>query len=151
MNKFIGNNKKLFFVTNNSNKSRNEFVAKSNKIGFNFGLDNIILIAYLVVQYLKAINFEKKCYVVGTTGIIRELDAASLCIVNIMTTCAEREPLVMGKPNKHFCDILEKEYKVDPERTFMIGDPCNTDILLGKNCAFQTLLVETGIQNATDI
>ncbi|XP_055626765.1 glycerol-3-phosphate phosphatase-like [Toxorhynchites rutilus septentrionalis] len=228
INKFIENNKKLFFVTNNSTKTRNEFVAKSNKLGFNVGLDNIISTAYLAAQYLKAKHFDKKCYVVGTTGITRELDAVGIrhtgagpdvlqgtlgeavhafqpdpevgavvvgfdehfsflkmmraasylndpevlfigtntderfpmpdcvipgtgSIVNAVTTCAEREPIVMGKPNKHICDILEEEYKVDPKRTLMIGDRCNTDILLGKNCGFQTLLVETGIHNAADI
>lgn len=228
INKFIENGKKLFFVTNNSTKTRPEFVTKSVKLGFNVGVDNIISTAFLAAQYLKGKGFSKTVYVVGSTGITRELDAVGIrhigigpdilegslaeavqaftpdpeigavivgfdehfnfikmmkaasyldrpdvifigtntderfpmpgcvipgtgSIVNAVTTCAERKPIVVGKPNKHICDILEMEYKVDPSRTLMIGDRCNTDILLGKNCGFKTLLVETGIHKAADI
>ncbi|XP_058834863.1 glycerol-3-phosphate phosphatase-like [Topomyia yanbarensis] len=228
INKFIDNGKKLFFVTNNSTKTRPEFVTKAVNLGFNVGVDNIISTAYLAAQYLKAKKFNKKVYVIGTTGITRELEAVGIehigvgpdnlqgtlvdavhgfspdpevgavivgfdehfsfvkmmkaatylndpevifigtntderfplpdrvipgtgSIVNAVTTCTERPPTVMGKPNKYICDILEQQYKVNPERTLMIGDRCNTDILLGKNCGFQTLLVETGIHKAEDV
>ncbi|XP_053680753.1 glycerol-3-phosphate phosphatase-like [Anopheles nili] len=228
INKFIACGKQLFFVTNNSTKTRPEFVEKAVRLGFNVSIDNIISTAYLAAQYLKNVGFKKTVYVIGSTGITKELDnvgiqhvglgADTLCgtlaetvasfepdpnvgavivgfdehfsfvkmmkaasylnnpdvifiatntderfpttdrvipgtgsIVKAVATCAERDPIVMGKPNPHICEIVRKEYNVDPARTLMIGDRCNTDILLGKNCDFQTLLVETGIHNAADI
>lgn len=71
--------------------------------------------------------------------------------VNAIQTCAEREPIVIGKPNPAICATLVKEKIVDPARTLMIGDRANTDVLLGYNCGFKTLLVGTGIHQLSDV
>ncbi|XP_016982077.1 glycerol-3-phosphate phosphatase [Drosophila rhopaloa] len=71
--------------------------------------------------------------------------------VRAIQTCAEREPIVIGKPNPEICESLISQKKIDPSRTLMIGDRANTDILLGYNCGFQTLLVGSGIHQLKDV
>lgn len=71
--------------------------------------------------------------------------------VSAIQTCAERKPFVIGKPNPAICEQLIKNKKINPARTLMIGDRANTDILLGHNCGFQTLLVGSGIHQLSDV
>ncbi|BFF97021.1 glycerol-3-phosphate phosphatase [Drosophila madeirensis] len=71
--------------------------------------------------------------------------------VKAIQTCSERTPTVIGKPNPAICESLLNPKKIDPARTLMIGDRANTDILLGFNCGFQTLLVGSGIHHLSDV
>lgn len=221
--------KGVYFVTNNSTKTRGEFADKAKSMNFNVGLAEIISPSYMAAQYLHSRGFDKEVYIIGSNGIAQELDAVNIrhhgvgpdensenlnkflqeefknnpdvgavivgfdeffnfkkmvracsyldrpeclflatntderfptpdhvipgtgALVKAVETAAERVPTIMGKPHPHARDILMKTCSLDPERTLMIGDRCNTDILFGKNCGFKTLLVETGIHTEVDV
>lgn len=58
---------------------------------------------------------------------------------------------ILGKPNPAICRTILNDGITKPLRTLMIGDNCKTDILLGKNCGFQTMLVGSGVHKLNDI
>jgi len=72
-------------------------------------------------------------------------------MVAAVATAAGRKPVVLGKPSKFMFEIVQKRHpSIQPERTLMIGDRANTDILLGKNCGLQTLLVGSGVHSLAE-
>lgn len=227
INKFQELGKKVYFVTNNSTKTRHEFLEKAHKLGFKIDENGIVSTAYATAKYLQKRAFTQKVYLVGTSGISRELDNVGIkhtesgpdvttniqnlfaefkpdpeigavvvgfdehlsfpkmykaatylanpeclfigtntderfpsrngvvpgtgSIVRAIETCSERKATIMGKPNRSICESLIADNSIIPERTLMIGDRANTDILLGTNCGFQTLLVGSGVHSLDDV
>ncbi|CAK9805448.1 Glycerol-3-phosphate phosphatase [Anthophora plagiata] len=76
---------------------------------------------------------------------------ATGCFVRTIEAASNRSAVMLGKPESFISDYIIKKYGLKPERTLMIGDNCNTDILLGKRCGFKTLLVLTGITTQNDV
>ena len=86
-------------------------------------------------------------------------------MVAAVKTASGRDPVVLGKPSKFMFEVIimndhhiyhsnsninfqivqKRHPGIVPERTLMIGDRANTDILLGKNCGLQTLMVGSGV------
>lgn len=222
--------KRVFFVTNNSTKTRSGFLDKAHNLGFKISQDNLLSTAYAAAQYLKQREFNKKVFLVGSSGIADELKNVGIEVVNspgpdviktnyqdifaneftvdpdvgavvvgfdehisfpklmkaatylsnpdvlfigtntderfpskmgvvpgsgtivrAVETCSERTATIMGKPNPSICDHLVASDTIVPSRTLMIGDRCNTDILLGANCGFQTLMVGTGVHRLHEV
>ncbi|KAF6256470.1 HAD-like domain-containing protein [Scenedesmus sp. NREL 46B-D3] len=70
----VGLGKRLVFVTNNSTKSRAGYLGKFTGLGLNVNAEEIYSSSYAAAAYLESINFNKKVYVIGESGILEELD-----------------------------------------------------------------------------
>lgn len=229
INRFVELGKKVFFITNNSTKTRSELLKKALGLGFNITEEGILSTSWAAAKYLQNRKFNKKVYIVGTTGISQELDLVGIrhsgvgpdvltgsmadlvnggfqpdpevgavivgfdehfsypkmlkagtylndpkvtfiatntdaqfpapacvvpgtgCIVSAIEVCAQRKPIIMGKPETSIAEPLFTEHGIVAGRTLMIGDRGDTDILLGTRCKLQTLLVGTGIHNLKDV
>ncbi|XP_063974132.1 glycerol-3-phosphate phosphatase-like [Diachasmimorpha longicaudata] len=78
MNAFHNTGKKIFYVTNNSTKTREEFAEKAENLGFIASPDSIVCTSYLAAKYLQDINFNKKVYTIGSSGVAKELDKVGI-------------------------------------------------------------------------
>ncbi|GMS78456.1 hypothetical protein PENTCL1PPCAC_631, partial [Pristionchus entomophagus] len=66
--------------------------------------------------------------------------------------CASgRDPITVGKPNKPAFDYICRRWKIDPNRTMMVGDRTNTDVMFGRDHGLKTLLVLSGCHQLEDI
>ncbi|KAI9156740.1 hypothetical protein LWI28_011416 [Acer negundo] len=70
--------KRLVFVTNNSTKSRKQYGKKFETLGLNISEEEIFASSFAAAAYLKSIDFpkDKKVYVIGEDGILKELELA---------------------------------------------------------------------------
>ncbi|KAF4521149.1 hypothetical protein B566_EDAN012915 [Ephemera danica] len=105
VNKLQELGKKVFYVTNNSTKTRDEFVSKCAKLNFKANKEDIISTSYLAASYLQDLQFKKKVYVVGSEGIGQELDALNIKHIGI-------GPDTLKESVAH---LVYKELDLDPE------------------------------------
>ncbi|URE22600.1 phosphoglycolate [Musa troglodytarum] len=70
--------KRLVFVTNNSTKSRKQYGKKFETLGLSVTEEEIFASSFAAAAYLKSIDFpkDKKVYVIGEDGILKELELA---------------------------------------------------------------------------
>ena len=70
--------KKIIFATNNSTKSREEFMKKLKKLGYEAEMDELFPTCYATAVYLQSIGFDQKVFVVGMSGISKELEKVGI-------------------------------------------------------------------------
>eukprot|EP01080_Neovahlkampfia_damariscottae_P012482 gene12482-6230_t len=75
-------NKNLFFITNNSANTREEYQIKfKSKFGLDVSKDEIYTSGYCASVYLKhQLDFKKKIYVIGSSSLKKELKSLDLSV-----------------------------------------------------------------------
>ncbi len=72
-------------------------------------------------------------------------------IVAALVAATDVQPVVIGKPSPEMIRSCLEIMGTTAERTLMVGDRLDTDILAGINAGTQTLLVLTGVSTVPDI
>ncbi|XP_037320547.2 glycerol-3-phosphate phosphatase [Pungitius pungitius] len=71
--------KKVFFVTNNSTKTRKMYAEKMTALGFDAREDEVFSTAYCSAAYLKTVcQVQGKVYLIGSDAMARELEAVGI-------------------------------------------------------------------------
>lgn len=74
------------------------------------------------------------------------------CFVAALEACTGRAATIIGKPSRLAFEALQKAHPgIRAERTLMIGDKMQTDIVFGKQCNMRTILVESGVHKRDDL
>lgn len=72
-------------------------------------------------------------------------------VVKMIECTSNKEPVVVGKPSQWFLDKIINDLSLDRNRTVMVGDRLDTDILFGREGNLKTLLVYSGVTSESDI
>ena len=86
--------KRLVFVTNNSNKSRAQYVHKFETLGIHVEKEEVFSAAFAAAAYLKTQGMDEKVFVVGGRGIVDELNEMQIAVdpgVFDAVQCAEAD------------------------------------------------------------
>ena len=76
---------------------------------------------------------------------------ATGAVAALITAATGRKPYVVGKPNPMMFRSALNKIEAHSEKTAMIGDRMDTDIIAGMEAGLFTILVLTGIMTREDI
>ena len=76
---------------------------------------------------------------------------ATGAVAALMTRATGVDPYFVGKPNPLMMRAALNRLEAHSETTTMIGDRMDTDIVAGLEAGMRTVLVLTGITQATDV
>ncbi|XP_061666009.1 glycerol-3-phosphate phosphatase [Syngnathoides biaculeatus] len=103
--------KKVFFVTNNSSKTRRMYVEKMSTLGFSAAEDEVFGTAYCSAMYLKNVcKLQGKVYLIGSNAMKQELEAIGV------------QPIGMGPDHVFGKQTDWANVPLDPEvRAVLVG------------------------------
>ena len=70
--------KSVIFISNNSTKSREDYLVKFDRLGISVKTEDLVLSTYATAQYVADERAGAKVYMVGAAGLRRELELAGL-------------------------------------------------------------------------
>lgn len=99
--------KRLVFVTNNSTKSRKQYGRKFETLGLSVDEEEIFASSFAAAAYLQSIDFpkDKKVYVIGEEGILKELELAGFQYLGGPTDGDKKIELKPGLYMEHDEDV----------------------------------------------
>ncbi|KAL6903592.1 hypothetical protein ACP4OV_004405 [Aristida adscensionis] len=99
--------KRLVFVTNNSTKSRKQYGKKFETLGLTVNEEEIFASSFAAAAYLQSIDFpkDKKVYVIGEEGILKELELAGFQYLGGPTDGDKKIELKPGFYMEHDKDV----------------------------------------------
>lgn len=74
--------KRVIFISNNSTKSREEYIAKFARLGIPVGAEDLVLSTFATARYVAQEWPSAKVYMIGAPGLRRELELAGLELVD---------------------------------------------------------------------
>jgi 4-nitrophenyl phosphatase len=74
--------KSVIFISNNSTKSREEYIAKFTRMGISVTANDLVLSTYATARYVANEQARAKVYMVGAKGLGREIELAGLELVD---------------------------------------------------------------------
>jgi len=72
-------------------------------------------------------------------------------ILSAISTAAERDPTILGKPSRRAASAALSELDVSPDRCLVIGDRLDTDVAMAGRAGMRSALVLTGAHGEPDI
>jgi 4-nitrophenyl phosphatase/phosphoglycolate phosphatase len=100
--------KQIFFVTNNSTKSRAGYKGKFDSLGLTTKAEEIFSSSFAAAAYLEQTNFKatgKKVYVIGEPGITDELDLLDIPWLGCVDDKGKEPEMVSGSKVDHDPDV----------------------------------------------
>lgn len=100
--------KRVFFVTNNSTKSRQQYLGKFTKLGLDVEAEEIFSSSFAAAAYLEQTKFAatgKKVYIIGEEGIQKELELIGVPFVGGPDDKGKEADMSPGSAMPHDADV----------------------------------------------
>ncbi len=91
--------KKVFLLTNNSTKTREEFKEKFSALGIELSVESILSSAYLTAHYISKEKSSARVYVIGEEGLKKEFVNFGVNIVNRHEETNEEDIFALNMDN----------------------------------------------------